>query len=196
MKRMYHIHKLNNNDEMWKVGNEFEVGNEKNNFTKFSFNFESNILIEGVKYPYKNVYDYYEQNGNILGKINLLNEANIFISEYQILVRELGMEEIRRSMFPKLPSRQSCIWLCRKEQINYWKKFINEEVEVFEVEINNNVFKTRNSLIPLPTDSYQKILEKSKLYWNENNMDENEDDEYLYVGKLKIIKKINENVIF
>ena len=111
------------------------------------------------------------------------------VYEYQILVRELGMEKIREKLFSKLPSRQKCIWLCRKEQIKYWKDKINCDCDIFKVEIFDKPFKTRESLIPLPNDSYNEILKKSKDYWREKNNTLNEDDEYLYVGKIKIIEK-------
>lgn len=187
---LYHIHKKNNKDELWKVGNEIEVGNENNNFINFSFNFNSLILLENQIYPFANVCDYYIKTNDIGNQINLLKTAKDFINEYQILIRELGMEEIRRKFYPHLPSRQKCIWLCGKKQIDYWKNFILGDFEIFEVEVFGKTFKSRNSLIPLPSDSYNTILEKSHSYWSEKNDVENEDDEYLYVGKIKIISKI------
>lgn len=105
------------------------------------------------------------------------------------------MEEIRKEFYPKLPSRQKCIWLCRKDQINYWIDKISGNIEIFEIKTFGTPFKSRNSLLPLPSDTYNRILKKSKLYWNENNNINNEDDEYLYVGKIKIINKIDYNQI-
>lgn len=187
---LYHIHRKNCKDELWKVGNEFEVGLENNIFFDFSLNFNSLILINNQKYPFFAVYDYYKEQRDIENQINLLNTSKDFINEYQLLIRELGMEEIRKNFYPHLPSRQKCIWLCRKNQINYWKKFISGELEIFEIEIFDIPFKSRNSLISLPSDSYNTILDKAQLYWSEKNYIDNEDDEYLYVGKLKIISKI------
>lgn len=187
---LYHIHRKNCKDELWKVGNEFEVGLENNIYFNFSINFNSFILINNQKYPFLNIYDYYKKQEDIENQINLLNVSKDFINEYQLLIRELGMEEIRKNFYPHLPSRQKCIWLCRKNQINYWKKFISGEIEIFEVEIFDIPFKSRNSLISLPSDSYNTILDKAQLYWSEKNYVDNEDDEYLYVGKLKIINKI------
>ena len=187
---LYHIHRKNCKDELWKVGNEFEVGLENNIFFDFSLNFNSLILINNQKYPFFAVYDYYKEQRDIENQIKLLNTSKDFINEYQLLIRELGMEEIRKNFYPHLPSRQKCIWLCRKNQINYWKKFISGELEIFEIEIFDIPFKSRNSLISLPSDSYNTILDKAQLYWSEKNYIDNEDDEYLYVGKLKIISKI------
>lgn len=188
----YHIHKINNKDEVWKVENELEIGKDNNKFFEESMNFESKILMDNKKYPFKNVYEHYLSTKNIQGELKLLDDANNFINEFQILIRELGMEEIRRNLFPQIPSRQKCIWLCRKEQINYWKNRISGKIDIFKVEIFDEPFKTRESFIPLPSDSYNEILRKSKEYWQGVDNTLNEDDEYLYVGKLKIIDKFEE----
>jgi hypothetical protein len=189
---LYHIHRKKCKDELWKVGKELEVGMDNNPFFDASLKFDAFILIDNQKYPFLNAYEYFKEQKDIENQINLLNIANNFIHEYQLLIRELGMEEVRKKFYPHLPSRQKCIWLCRKNQIDYWKKFILGEFEIFEVEIFDLPFKTRNSLISLPPDSYTTILNKAQLYWSEKNYIDNEDDEYLYVGKLKIISKFEE----
>lgn len=86
--KLYHIHKKNNNDEIWKVGNEIEIGYDNNNFINFSFNFNSLILLENQIYPFNNVYDYYINTNDVRNQINLLKTAKDFIREYQILIRE------------------------------------------------------------------------------------------------------------
>ena len=182
---LYHIHRKNRKDKLWKVGNEFEVGIEYNTFFDASLNFDPSILINNQKYPFIDFCEHF----NTENQTNLLTTAKDIISEYQLLIRELGMEEVRKNFYPHLPSRQKCIWLCRKSQIDYWKNFISGKVEIFEVEIFDLPFKTTNSLIPLPSDSYNTILNKAKLYWSPENHIDNEDDEYLYVGKLKVISK-------
>ena len=160
----YHIHNTNYKDDIWKEGNELYIENENNPFWNYSLNYT----------------------------ISSDNDINNILKEYQMLIRELGMEEIRKKVFPQLPSRQKCIWLCRKEQIGYWNPKISDKTEIFKVEIFDRPFKTRDSLIPLPCDSYSEILKKSKEYWLGTDNTLNEDDEYLYVGKVKIIDKIKE----
>lgn len=192
-KILYHIHRKNCNNELWQVGNEFVVGNENNKFVDYSFNFDSLILIGDKKYPFKNIYVHYDK---IEDKIKLLDIANNIIKEYQILIRELGMEEIRKKFYPNLPSRQKCIFLCGKKQIEHWKKEISngdgtKDIEVFKVEIFNEPFKSRDSFLPLPSDSYNTILKKAKLYWSAKDDSENEDDEYLYVGEIRVINKVS-----
>ncbi|MCL2341971.1 MAG: DUF2441 domain-containing protein [Firmicutes bacterium] len=186
---MYHIHKKGYYDNIWKIGSKFEVGLSVNSFTEISLNFESKILIEGVKYPFLNVYNHYKSLRDIQNQLNLLNTANDFINEYQMLIRELGLEEVRQDTFSELPSRKHCIWLCRENQLDYWKEMLHGEFEIFKVKIFEKCFKTRNYFIPLPTDSYNTILQQAVKYWGYSNEVENEDDEYLYIGKLEIIER-------
>lgn len=186
---LFHIHKLNNEDKNWQVGNVLEIGLNINYFTKFAYEFESKIRINDALYPCLNFFEYLENTDDLNTKNRLLSMSQSIISEYQILVRELGMETVRKEKFPQFPSRNRCIWLCREDQIEYWTKMFEGDFEIFQVQIFNPVFKSRNSLIPLPSDSYNDILKKAEYYWQYNAKDENEDDEYLYVGKLKIIKK-------
>lgn len=121
----------------------------------------------------------------------LLGQAKQLISEYQILIRELGFEEIRKSKFSTLPSRYNCIWLCRKDQIVYWsKKLGTENYEIYKVKIYGKPFKSRESLISLPSDSYLSICKKAEKYWQYNDKFDCEDDEYLYEGKFQIIAHI------
>ncbi len=187
---LYHIHKKGFYDNLWKEGNELVIGNQNNAFIALALNFKSTIVVDNIIYSFWDAYNNFLNNWDIDTKMRLLNDANNYINEYQILIRELGMEKVRKNHFEKLPSRYKCIWLCRKNQIDYWRNILNEETEIYEVETFNQPFKTRNSLIPSKIDSYNDILEKSFKYWGENSLEENEDDEYLYVGKIKINKKI------
>ena len=108
--------------------------------------------------------------------------------------RELGLEYIREKKFPNYPSRKHCICLVghKQNQLDYWIEQLKEnEVTLFEVEtLGGKLFKERNALLPIPSNSFKEIIEKSLSYWQCNQKIEYEDEEYLYEGKIKIIKKI------
>lgn len=61
---------------------------------------------------------------------------------------------------------------------------------IYEIEIYNKPFKSRNSLIPLPSESYNVMKNKAKKYWEYNSDIICEDDEYLYEGEFKILGSI------
>ena len=57
---------------------------------------------------------------------------NIYVKKAQNITNK---NRQRNKAFPQLPSRQKCIWLCRKEQIGYWSNKISGRTEIFKVEI-------------------------------------------------------------
>lgn len=190
-KVFYHIHKIGICDEKWQVGNVLEI--KQNEFIKYSLNFSSYIdIYNRKKVPIKNAVEFAQKSDDISTQLFLLSKSKDIISEYQILVREIGFEEVRKSKFNNLPSRYNCIWLCRKDQIGYWIKQLNyQRYVIYKVEIYNEPFKSRNSLISLPNDSYIDVCEKAQKYWCYNNDKDYEDDEYLYGGKFKILDSKN-----
>ncbi len=195
-KIFYHIHKIQNNysEEIWKISNKIIIGKEYNYFFKRAIEFEPKFskieTIENV--PWKNVYEHYKINNQLTPEnvYMLLDSASCFISEYQMLIREIGYEEIRKSEFNCKPSRQKCIWLCKEEQLEYWKGNIGKPFKIFKVKIEGQAFKSNNDLIVSPSESYNKIVKKAKEYWNYEGKFENEKDEYLYVGNLEILEEL------
>lgn len=189
--KLYHIHKRGIGDDKWVTGNRF-LADFENQFWKSCMNFSTWVNAYDEKaYPYQNVYKHYKSLGDIPLCMELLDVSSNIIGEFQMLIREVCMENIRNMCFSNLPSRCSRVWLCRENQIDYWKKFIPSDVAIFEVEVcERRMFKSRNLLIPLPSDSYAKILEKAKVYWSYQSSDENEDDEYLYNGEVLVIRQV------
>ncbi len=116
------------------------------------------------------------------------------LNEYQMLLRELGMEYVREKFFPKYPSRKKCIWLIRPEetQLRYWSKQIDRsDTYIFEIEtLGGKIFKGRNGLLPAPNSSYKEITEKAMNYWQCDPNTECLDDEYLYEGIIRIVREI------
>lgn len=195
-KIFYHIHKISTNGDnsIWHEGSIIEIGNELNDFYKQSVQFEPKFP-EYMGYkniPWVNVCKYVLQNfvpGSKEYREVLYFGENV-VTEYGILLREIAYEEVRSKYFNNLPSRTKCIYLCKKEQLDFWESQFFSEYKVFKVKIFGDVFKSNNNLIAFPSDSYEKILEKAKKYWNYNSLVDEETDEYLYVGKLEILEEL------
>lgn len=196
----YHIHEYENEEieKEWFVGNIIEFSKQKyNSFMKISLEFKGTIpevttlqgeVVKNV--PFLNAYKYFCDCKVIEQVPGLIHIASDFINEYQMLIRELAYEQIRLEYFPNLPSRFHCIWLCKEEQVEFWKKNLKSNCRIFKVEIDKNYFKSNNSAIALPSDSYLTIIKKAKEYWGYDELEENEQDEYLYEGKIKIIEEL------
>lgn len=186
----FHLHRKGCFDNEWVVGNTIKI--DKNAFSEFSYNFTPTVdAYNRNQISVLNVINYSIEIGDIANQLKLLKNSYNIINEYGMLVRELAYEEFRIKKYPNLPSRNCCIWLFRQEQMDYWKKFIGGDIELYKIEVFSNVFKTRNSLISFPNDSYNTIKYKADQYWAYNSSELNEDDEYLYSGEFKIIEKID-----
>ena len=95
------------------------------------------------------------------------------------------------SYFNSLPSRTSCIWLCKEKQLKFWQEQLKEDnYKIFMIEVFGKTFKSNNNMIVAPSDSYKQMREMAKKYWGYKEKTEKEDDEYLYVGKIKVIKEL------
>ena len=192
----YHIHKVGNNDAAWKPGNFIEVGIENNFFYNGCITFNSRLPysddnVQFEYYPIHNLHKYFTSHNMNDMIFNLESVYDKFISEYGMLVRELGLEEIRTKSFSQIPSRTKCIWLCREDQIDYWMKAIgNSNVKIYKVEVFNEAYRLNEENLPSPADSYSEILAKAEKYWSYISDSDKENDEYLYIGKLKIIEEV------
>ncbi len=186
-KIFYHIHKCGFHDDEWKIGKILEI--TKNEFIKFSLDFTPYINIyDKTSVPLIDAINYVQELNDTKAQIELLSLAKNCINEYQILIRELAFEEIRRKKFENLPSRYNCIFLCRKDQIEYWKKRLNhQDYIVYKIEIYGEPFRSREKLLSKPYESYNSICKHALAYWQYNSSKNFEDDEYLYEGKFKIL---------
>lgn len=196
----YHIHKVvaDSNDEKWQKGFIINIGNEYNYFYKLCTEFEAKYPTYEDKnnVPWRNVYRYLLSKTPLdLNKLfENLKFADLIINEYQMLLRENAYEEIRKLFFNNLPSRTTCIWLCKEKQLKFWlEQFKGNNYKVFKIKIFGEAFKSNNNLLVAPSDSYSNMKEMAKKYWAYNEKKENEQDEYLYVGKIEIIEEISPN---
>ncbi len=125
----YHINQRRDgpNNELLKVGQEIEIGENLNPRTWFE---------EEHKVP---CYDLVDDEGNPQTPVKLINSvigkqisapADNFptfiletVTNLNQTVRELVFEEVRQAEFSHLPSRRTCIWLTKsKEEIKKWKE--------------------------------------------------------------------------
>ena len=193
----YHIQRISQDvdDDKWHEGATISIGNEHNLFYKNSTEFEAKFsrYEDKKNVPWSNAYKYVLANNllNFDRAYELLECANNIISEYQILLRENVYEEIRRDYFNSLPSRTSCIWLCKEKQLKFWQEQLKEDnYKIFMIEVFGKTFKSNNNMIVAPSDSYKQMRKMAKKYWGYKEKTEKEDDEYLYVGKIKVIKEL------
>lgn len=190
----YHLHKICDDvtEQKWQTDNIIEFNDTHTNyFFDFSNKFSPIFKYMNQDVSIINIIDYILNENKTEDYTNILKAARFSINEYQILLREMAYETIRKNYFPNLPSRQSCIFLCRESQLDFWKRTINDNIRIFKINtLDDNIFKSNNKHICLPSDSLEIMNNKAQCYWSYNNQNDDEQDEYLYIGKIKIIEEL------
>lgn len=166
IKREYfHYNSLekNRNQTMLEVGQTIETGSELNPFMS----------------------DYEKMNVPITSDLNNLLQVITFYWHY---TRERVLEDVRVELYPELPSRMRSLWLCDKENLDYWyNHFSNREYRVLKMVLEGNLSKHDATHIEGNPRSLIKLREDAKRYWSGEIIDSNK-TEYLFEGKAKVVE--------
>ena len=208
-KVMYHYHKKGIYDELWGKGKEITVDNNFRSYysTILDF-FTTGVQCQDDKVSsFDRVISYYLQD-DIFKTIEkdltkqLLLEAKKIITQTNVCRREFALEKMRQNNYPDLPSRLHSIWLTDKENLDFWSKYLitdsklkDEMLQLYELNVTGNLFKSSDYYIPDDKLTMHEMMLQSIKYWNpEFDKDEALNGiEYLFQGKVKIIKRI-ENI--
>jgi len=106
--------------------------------------------------------------------------------------RESALENYRKDKVSMLPSRLHSVYLTDEKGIDAWiEKLAVENIELFRVVAEGNIFKTSEIFIPDETLSYEKTYDAAYDYWHPNFKKAPDDaNEYLVQGKIKVLEKI------
>lgn len=196
-KIMYHINNSKNRSDIWVPGKVIDNTEDYiSDFWTYGLNFSSKVhTVENNDVAfYKVINHYLEETQDEETYIRMLKQASIFLREYSIVQREYLLEVVRIEKYPNLPSRKNCIYLCDKKQLEFWKKELEvkkNNLGIFEVSATGNLFKSSDKLLPDDGDSINNIIDQANAYWNPNLNDiDDEKAEYLFKGKLLILKKL------
>ncbi len=209
-KLMYHFHKPKIKPEEWKVDNEIIIDNNYNsplvynsvykNGTGLWINddkFESAVfiseemvqkgtdeymlsLIENREEYLKRVKQVREFLGEICGILRDLSIAN----------REMGLEDYRIKHHPEYLSRFHSLWVCEKEQLEYWEKMLNKECELYELSLTGTILRANAAYLPNFGFSRERAESVSEKYWNIPQIRDKSKDEFLFQGKARILRKV------
>ena len=109
--------------------------------------FDENTITGQYQKVYKTKYQientrlanifYYFKNNKKLFKKNIRQIA-LLCDNYDLLVRELALEKIRKEFYPNLPSRLHCMYLSLFKQtaVNNYEKSKEKHLQVVAVKLN------------------------------------------------------------
>lgn len=192
---LYHLHKLGSHDKKWHENAIITVNdNFKNTMYERYKNFNTSIPIEdGGRINLHDLIIFLKQNQIADELIRDLIEYSYNISFYaSMFKRETALENYRICKHNNLPSRLHSIYLTDELGIDSWiQKLGRDNLELYRVEAEGNIFKTSEFFIPNETLSYEDTYNQSFYYWNPNfkkaPIDSNE---YLIQGNIKVLEKI------
>ena len=200
-KKMYHYHKVGIHDDKWGVGSELVIDNDFISFYCEILNqFNTAVMTSNNELEsFDKIIKYYMKDENF-GKIDrelakrMMNEAKRIIANANVFKREMALEECRKQFFPELPSRLHSIWVTDEKQLPFWREQLEEnDIELFELQLNGNLFKSSDKFIPNDYLKMYEINELAKKYWDPIFTTEEEENkaEYLFQGNVKVLRKVN-----
>lgn len=201
---LYHIHLKGNKDFKWQVGNTINIDKTFDSImNQRQQNFCQLIKLNNTNVQYSiylaQYFDEIQNKTSIkkeeLEKLKSLLEAGYRLSHNaNFFKRESSLEDCRKDNYSSLPSRLHSIYLCDKDEIEYWQDNIieqNKESEIFKVYATGTIFKTNEQLLPKEETTYGESYNASFKYWNPKFKDvPNYTNEYLVQGKVKILEKL------
>ena len=201
---LYHIQRECDFTPLYYPVSEFIVGEDYNRLHKNSFDhdgtyIESTEVRDGKEYNHKrNVIELLDWDKILdmtsVEQLNLVNLMKGITHNDRLDLREYILENIRLQYYPDRPSRFKCIWLTDEESLDRWYKIIdrhNAGFSIYEMDVEGNVFKSADHLLPQPCWSNGLIEEVAHKYWNPKESDLTKNDrEYLFEGRARVIKKV------
>ena len=177
----------------WNIGDVIDIGGESNPY--FSF-FETNQKTYGVTTPDNVTHQLSGKqflNAVRDGEIDCPNVAGIaadITQHFVNYVRELIWEDIRKSEFPHLPSRQRCIWLAADEEgVKFWLQNLgldNQEFQIAKVQVQGRLHVASDEHLLTDSEPMLTTIKRARQYWLGIN-DHPASREILFEGRLKVL---------
>lgn len=195
-KLMYHFHALGCYDDLWQLGKIININqNFISNFFKEFNTFSGSVIKNGQKQFLLNlINDFFANKYDKVEALALLDASKEILEQVFILQREYTLEQVRQKYYPNLPSRKNSVWVCDEQSKLYWQQVFSNSYyqrELLAVKLNGILFKSSNYLLPKMGMDFTEMEDQAHKYWNPSNtLENNFQAEYLFQGKLEIVKKL------
>ncbi|MBQ4640963.1 MAG: DUF2441 domain-containing protein [Clostridia bacterium] len=192
--KFYHIHRTNELSHLWVVGNKINFTTRQMNvFNKYYESYYPRITIDGNVYPMSQALDIICNRKLYASESNaelIVKQMQSITKEFAIYLRENIFEEIRANYFPSLPSRKSCLWVCDKNALDYWKATLGHEHKVFEVSITGTIHRADQRFLNAEILPSEMIRENAFNYWTGCDGANPIEEEILAEGIVEIIREV------
>lgn len=183
---LYHI---TCNSEL-KTGDIIISGNQENPFWLSCKNYSPQILVDKQSMSVFKMFDCTPPFDVTQDTIDFLYQQLKNIStEFAFYVREQTFEDVRKKLYPQLPSRQKCLWLSDENNLSYWKTLHTDESQyLLALNLHGNVFRADAHWLKANTFSSIEYAERANQYWS-GKLSNTPKTEYLFYGRA-VIEKI------
>lgn len=183
---LFHISPKN----IWKIGDTIIAGKQENPFWLACKNYSPRIEVNEETISMFTMFDKYPQLDLTQDTLNYIYQLLKNVSkEMAFYIREQVFEDVRKEFYPKLPSRQKCLWLSDEDGLSYWRTMtIGEQQYLLTLELDGNIFCGDEYWLKADTLSSIEYANRAKHYWS-GDMTNRSVKEYLFYGQA-IIKDI------
>lgn len=97
---------------------------------------------------------------------NLPQTAFYIVRHYNMLVRELIMEEVRAAEFPEAPSRQSCLYALESlADFNAWKTALTDPGTLCSLSVTGTIHVADSNLLLDESEPLSTTRARARSYW-------------------------------
>lgn len=127
---------------------------------------------------------------------SLMIDMSKALSNYDFIMREFALEEVRKQQFPKLPSRFRCMFLSEDEEtcLQNFQGFVNrgagKTLQAIKVKATGEALFVRDYAIDRLGLSFNEYKKEAELYWGQDQNSKSATKEILFVGNIEIIEII------
>lgn len=180
----------------FKVGDKLHFGEEFNGQMKiFDFEFNEN----GESYRWL-AFQHAEKG--IFKNKELLYKLSNALSNYDLFMREIAVEQVRKEKFPSKPSRFKCMYLSDTKEVvlknfeTMLKKTKGENIlyQAIAVKLNGEAFYARDVGLSRPGKSFNEYKQLAESYWGQNQKSTAPVKEILFVGDAEVVEVFAEKI--
>lgn len=119
---------------------------------------------------------------------------------YDVAIKEMAIEEVRKELFPNLPSRLHCMYLSLSKEIALAnlksmaesREKNGKHFQAVAVKLNGVIFKVGKVYMSREGQSYNYYKQKAVSYWKQRGLKDEEVKEVLFEGTAEVVEILKE----
>lgn len=124
---------------------------------------------------------------------DIAKQAYNIANYYNILARELILEEVRHNIAPNAPSRKTCLWVSDSfEMALTWRRKLSKSARVLKLQLEGTFHAADARLMMNESEPLADAYAKAERYWR-SDTSENPLPEILFAGRATVLEDVTES---